>query len=170
MSGHHRRYGFLGIGFRTCSFYTICCRRCRNTILRYRSRAGLKVEHQILTDLSTTSAVKFISLGEGGVTLGCWIRLIWQVHVTHTKHQPVCTDVRNFLFYCLHDVQGRTGTSVEDAAKGGRRLSDVVGKNLLSHMLRLHNLTNSILHFSNDKGYGPFLTVFLSIYKGKTKN
>jgi hypothetical protein len=40
----------------------------------------------------------------------------------------------------------------------------------LSHVLRLHNLPDSIFHICNEVQLWAIWPVFLSVYKGKTKN
>ena len=73
--------------------------------------------------------------------------MIGLIHVARAKHQPVGIDVRNFLFDGFHDVEGRAGAIVEDATKGGCTHTDEVSEHLLGHVLRLHNLSDSIFHF-----------------------
>ena len=68
------------------------------------------------------------------------------VHLSLTKHKPLKTNVRKFLFNTLNDVNGRAGAIIEDATQGGWGGPDTICEHLLSHMFRLHNLSDSVLH------------------------
>lgn len=86
-----------------------------------------------------------------GGGIGSLHRVGTLVHASAPEHEPVETDVRKFLFHCLHDVDGRSGAVVEDAAEGGGVDSEKIGKHLLGHVLALHERLDSVFH--ND-GWG----------------
>ena len=128
--------------FRSCISYTIKRKWCLNDLLWGRRRSLIKIQHRILIDCTTIHTVfisrkRTVSRSRSG-----------NIHLTKAKHQPVGTDVRNFLFDRFHHTQGGAGTFIIDAAQGGRGQSDEVSEYLLSHVLRLHDLSNSILHIS----------------------
>ena len=110
----------------------------------------IKIEHQ---RTRTLGVGRGDFRGTGGIHIST-------IHVTRTKHQPIGIDVRNFLFDGLNDVKGGAGTIVEDAAKGCGTYTDIVSEDLLGHVLRLHNLSDSIL-------FDPFLFLFTKV---KQKN
>ena len=67
-------------------------------------------------------------------------------HITYAKHQPFETNVREFLFDVFYDVNGGASAIVKDATKGGWCRTNVSCEHLLGHVLRLHNLSDSVLH------------------------
>jgi len=86
-----------------------------------------------------------------------------------SEHQPFETNIRKFLFDALNDVNGRAGAIIEDATEGSGGGSDVTGEHLLSHVSRLHNLSDSVLHFFDQVVLEPKKALFFSVYKGKAK-
>ena len=58
----------------------------------------------------------------------------------------------------LHDVDGGAGAVVEDATQGGGGDSNEVGKHLLVHVLRLHDLLDPVFHRSK--------MVFFYLFRG----
>ena len=88
------------------------------------------------------------------------------IHIANVEHQPIEANVRKFLFYRLNNVKGGVGAIVEDTTQGSGIDTKEVGKHLLGHVLRLHNKSDSILHFSIS-GLGAFWAVIIDITKVK---
>ena len=55
-------------------------------------------------------------------------------------------------FDCLHDVKSGAGTSIENTTEGGSTHTQIVGEHLLGHVLRVHNLPDTIFHFLSLSG------------------
>lgn len=68
------------------------------------------------------------------------------VHVTSAKQQPIGADVGDALLDGLNNADRRTGAVVEDATQGGWGGTNEVGEHLLIHVLRLHDLSDSVFH------------------------
>lgn len=112
----------------------------------------LEVEHQVLGFRTAMGLTVSIGVGD--------------IHLARAIEKPVHINVRNFFLDGIHDIQGRTRPAIEDAAQRSGSLLKEVSKNLLGHVLILHDEFYPFVPVHNSEKRG-LKGHFLRFYKGK---
>ena len=149
---------FHVFGCRINTLYKTTCLRCN----RWGSRGRLKIKQWFLRISRTTSRCKTFTF-----------RHIY-IHGTIAEEQPVSGNARQTVLDRFDNIKRWVSTSIENSTKSGRGDFYELSKDLLGHMLTLHDASDSIFHllenyviFLSKSIFGLKIGKLLSVYKGK---
>ncbi len=129
---------------------------------RWGSRGRLKIKHRLFRISRTTSRRNTFTF-----------RHIY-IHRTVTEEKPVSRNAGQTVLDRFDNIKRWVSTSIENSTKGGGGDFYELSKDLLGHMLTLHNASDSIFHllenyviFLSKSIFGLKIGKLLSVYKGK---